>query len=176
MKELSNWLLISGSGRNVGKTSLICAILNENLAIKPVAVKISSHLHDLPAYSEWIIREKEYSIIRENSISSKDSSKMLQAGADEVFYAQGADIHLTAIMETITGLTSNRPVVCESGGLRNLIVPGVYILVKGEDRLAKPGVKKLEAFADLVVSPDEAMNGNLQKKIFFKNNSWYIKS
>jgi len=175
MTTLPNWLLISGSGRNVGKTTLICRIIQEMTDIKPIAVKISSHIHPLPEDSDWIIRKDDFSVIRETLISSKDSSKMLQSGAESAFYAQGPDYRLGEILATLEIFTKNRPVICESGGLRKLIVPGIYFLVKGEENI-KPGIESLELLADKVLTPRDISNGEIEKNLLYKNNSWLIKN
>ncbi len=173
MVTLSNWLLVSGTGRNVGKTTLVCRIISQISALNPVAVKISSHFHTLPEDSEWIIRKDDFSLIRETLISTKDSSKMLQAGAEECYYAQGPDYRLPEILSALEKFTKNRPVVCETGGLRKLIVPGIYLIIKGEE-FSKPEIGKLELLADKVLTPHDVRTGNFESKLFFKNNSWLI--
>jgi hypothetical protein len=174
MTTFSNWLLISGSGRNVGKTRLICRIITEMSDLKPVAVKISSHLHTLPEDSDYIVRKEDFAVVRETFINSKDSSKMLQAGAGISFYAQGPDYRLPDIISALDKYTCYRPVVCESGGLRNLIVPGVYILIKGGENKLKPGIENLELLADKVLTPNEVIGLNFEKNLFYKNNTWQI--
>ena len=92
----SNILAISGTGRNVGKTTLTCGIIKKlGLDQKSTAVKISPHFHEVD-YDNPISEEYEaYSIYKEDRIDrGKDSSKMLAAGADSVFYIQAKDDHL----------------------------------------------------------------------------------
>ena len=176
MTTLPNWLLISGSGRNVGKTTLICRIIHEMSDLKPVAVKISTHMHSLPEESDWIIRKEDFCVIRESRINSKDSSKMLQSGAESAFYAQGPDYRLPEILSALNKYTFERPVICESGGLRNIIIPGIYLLIKSEENKIKPGLRKPEILADVILTPNDVFNGKIEKKILFKNNNWLIKS
>lgn len=174
MTTLPNWLLISGSGRNVGKTTLICRIIHEMSGLKPVAVKISSHLHPMPEDSEWIVRKEDFCVIRETLINSKDSSKMLQSGAESAFYAQGPDYRLPEILTALNNYTQNRPVICESGGLRRLIVPGVYLLIKGDDNHIKPGIESLELLADIILTQTDFKTGNFKKNFVYKTNCWQI--
>jgi molybdopterin-guanine dinucleotide biosynthesis protein len=174
MTTLSNWLLISGSGRNVGKTSLICRIIHEMSDLKPVSVKISSHIHPLPEDSEWIIRKEDFAVIRETHINTKDSSKMLQSGAAAAYYAQGPDYRLPEILAALTPFTHDCPVICESGGLRKLIVPGVYLIIKGDDNHTKPGIESLELHADKVLTQADFRTGNFEKHLHYKNNRWII--
>ncbi len=176
MNSLPNWLLISGNGRNVGKTTLICRIISDIRDLKPIAVKISSHLHPLPEDSDWIIRTNEFALIRETRITSKDSSKMLQAGADMVFYAQGSELRFPDILAALNKFTSDSPVICESGGLRKLFKPGAYILVKGDEKSAKPDAERMEKLADLVLSQEDIITYKYDKKIHFENNNWLINS
>jgi len=176
MKTLPNWLLISGSGRNVGKTTLSCRIIREWSGLNPVAVKISSHLHALPEDSESILRGEDFSVIRETRISPKDSSKMLQSGAELSFYAKGPDYRLPEILYALNIITKNRPVVCESGGLRKIIIPGIYFLIKDDTRNIKPGINSLEILADRILSPSDISEKEIEKNLLFKNNCWQIKN
>lgn len=176
MKTLPNWLLISGSGRNVGKTTLICNIIQQLSHLNPVGVKISSHIHPLPENSDWIIQKEDYSVIRETNINRKDSSKMLQSGAGTVFYAQGPDHRLPEILSAINEYTENRPTICESGGLRKYMVPGVYLLIKGDENQLKPGFENLETLADKVLKHTDLKTGGVEKNLIFKNNCWILKS
>ena len=174
MITLLNWLLVSGTGRNVGKTTLVCRILNEIKQMKPVALKISSHLHPLPEDSDWIIKQNDFVVIRETHQSSKDSSRMLASGADISFYAQGPDSRLPEILNCILGYSIGRPVVCESGGIRNLVVPGIYFLVIGEEKQFKPGIKNLETLADRILTYPEIVSTEIEKKISFRNGHWIL--
>ena len=87
MEFFGNFLIISGNGRNVGKTFFACRIiefLSQNHAV--TAVKISPHFHQISENSDILINSEQFVVINETEISHKDSSLFFQSGAAKVFY------------------------------------------------------------------------------------------
>jgi hypothetical protein len=128
----NNILTISGTGRNVGKTSLACRIIDKLAGTqKLTAVKISPHFHNVDYHDALFSKPGAYSLYKENKKDrNKDSSKMLAAGADPVYYVQTNDIHLGDAWNKLSELIRNdEPVVVESGGLKELFDPGLSIIV-----------------------------------------------
>ena len=130
--HLPNWLIVYGTNRNSGKTTLITKIIRHFHDKVPVAgLKISPHFH--PLEDDEIIVEKceEYVITRESRTGTgKDSSRMLAAGAREVYYVQVWDNNLAGVLPRIIELTGPASaVICESGWARNLVVPGVFLIL-----------------------------------------------
>jgi len=128
----SNILTISGTGRNVGKTSLACRIIHKLARTqKLTAVKISPHFHKVDYPDTLFEQPGAYSLYRENKKDrDKDSSKMLAAGADPVYYVQTNDIHLGDAWKKLSELIGDdEPVVIESGGLKELLDPGLSIII-----------------------------------------------
>lgn len=132
MIKWNNLLLVSGTSRNVGKTTFACKLIkhiaNSNTVI---AIKITPHFHELCSSCNTLYESEELIISQEMSEElSKDSSKMLAAGAEKVYYVQGNDKQLEKIIEFLKPLIpDNSAVVCESAALRNLIIPGVFVLM-----------------------------------------------
>jgi molybdopterin-guanine dinucleotide biosynthesis protein len=127
-----NVLTISGTGRDVGKTTLACRII-EKMALKQqvIAVKISPHFHDVD-YRESIIEiPGKYAVYKEDSAHrNKDSSRMLFAGADKVFYIQTKDDYLKDVWEALTDIHDIQiPVIIESEGILEVIDPGISLIV-----------------------------------------------
>ena len=127
-------LLISGSGQNTGKTTLACKIIEQNKEKQIVVIKISPHFHTVEN-GDLLYSDNLYQIYQEhNTDGIKDSSKMLIAGAKEVFYIQATDKGLDLAYKKVSELISNNSfVVCESGGLRDIIKPAVFIFIKNID-------------------------------------------
>ena len=98
----SNILTISGTGRNVGKTSLACRIIHKlGRDQRLTAIKISPHFHTVDYPMPLTEKPGAYSLYKEDrKDSGKDSSKMLAAGADQVFYIQTGDDHLNDAWKT----------------------------------------------------------------------------
>ena len=68
MKILSNILLVSGSGRNTGKTSFACSVINHfNNKFNICAIKISSHIHKLDYEMVEIFNSNNFKIFKEEN-------------------------------------------------------------------------------------------------------------
>lgn len=154
MISLPRMLLISGNGRNVGKTFLACEFIRKFSEKNGVTgVKISPHFHDtgnLPVK----FKTEDFIILEENQLNKKDSSRMLQAGAKKVYFVLARQEHLKEAFSVLIEILPEGPVVCESGGLRELVIPGVFLFVKKKgDAIVK---KHLLAYKPEIVN----FNGN----------------
>ncbi len=170
--KLNRLLLVSGSGRNSGKTLLACEII-KNVSEKTAvyALKISPHFHQVNEKQELLLKHKDYSIFRETDPDSiKDSSRMLKAGAKESLYLQCEDHAVPeAFTRLLTFLPEGVPVVCESGSLAKKIQPGLHLLLGNGNK--KSNYKDL---ADrLVHFNGEAFDLNIQQ-VFFENGHWHL--
>ncbi len=174
-----NILIISGNGRNSGKTSLACKII-ERFALDHdiVGIKISPHFHHTDTDEKIIANEDDYIILQENNnTSGKDSSRMLEAGAKKVYYIQVNDKNLDkAFNKVIKKTNRNSLIICESGGLRRKIDPGIFLLLSQKDTNEfKPGVKDLLGLANRVVTFDGFKFDFDPDQISVSENSWYIR-
>jgi hypothetical protein len=136
MKSFSNVLLVSGSGRNCGKTTLVCDVIKMLSATrKVVGLKISPHVHITGNMQELIDEGEGWKLYREtDSNSGKDSSRMLVAGASDVYFAESGDDNLINMANSLGKLfSSETPVVCESGSFAKSYKPGLHVLVKGNE-------------------------------------------
>ena len=86
-------ILLSGNGQNVGKTTFACQLIKhlKNLNQKVYALKITPHFHtETP--SHCIFKDDRFILSLEKDINTgKDSSRFLEAGADESFVLQVKD-------------------------------------------------------------------------------------
>ena len=153
---IPNLLMIAGTGRKVGKTTFACMMIEKCAATHPVtAVKISPHLHRQSPGQKIIAETKEFQIIEEsNPDGTKDSSRMMKAGAVRVFYIQTRDRNIREPFDQILQLIpKNQPVICESGALLNHAKPGLFVLVKRKGQTAfKKGLDKLRYEPDTWVT------------------------
>lgn len=136
--KLDNVLLIAGNGRNVGKTSLACNIIQNLLEqdIMPTALKVSNHKHPILSQMDVIIDNPQLFIGRElNSESNKDSNRYLQAGAETSYYAQMKGTKIEYVTDFIHNYISpQKPIIIESALLGQVIEPGLALFVKqGEE-------------------------------------------
>lgn len=135
MKSYPNILLVAGTGRNVGKTLFACKVIQKlSETHRTVGVKISPHFHEPESNLKYLYKSEGLVIVEEQKISHKDSSRMLQAGAEKVFYVQAKNENLADAFNLIVkSIHPEQPVVIESGGLYEILEPGLLVFVTGEE-------------------------------------------
>jgi hypothetical protein len=178
--NLPNLLLIARTGRKSGKTTLACAVIKKFSSLLPITgLKISPHFHDSNININAIYKNAHYKIYRETSVTSgKDSSLMLAAGAEKVFYIETTDRFLSiAFQEFMKLVTPVSPIVCESPGLRNVLHPGLFLILKGEiTHQSKKNVLELMHLADHVIDLKSTINDRFLSEIIYENAKWMIRS
>lgn len=175
-KQYPNIILISGTGSNVGKTTLSCRIIEKFVHLGIVAVKITPHWHPQPDNISVLLREDNLLIIREKNLNSrKDSSRMLRSGAKRVYYVQ--NIHdkglLRAFPSIMKELGPDQPMIIESAALGQFIRPAVHFhitrLFATTHKLQNTSIP-----VDHLISFDgEAFDFDLNR-IRWENNAWVL--
>lgn len=151
------WVLVGGTGRNIGKTTLMEMLINRLSNLGPVVgIKISNIRPDGMEFhgTHEVNGDGNFFIWEETRISgNKDSMRFLKAGAKRSFFVQTSDEFLQDAFATmVSQLDGNEIVVCESNSLRNVMEPAVFLMIKGEDNHASKGyVDRLFGLADYVV-------------------------
>ena len=173
-------LLIAGTGRNTGKTTLACHIIRKFSAVQPIiGIKITPHFHKESQSGKILINTADLFIAEEtNPATEKDSSLMLFAGAQMVYFVMAGDEHLVeAYNEIHKRIPENALIICESGGLRHKLVPGLFFMMTGkESGITKPATEKLMLLADRQIYFDgEKINFDLDV-IEIVNNQWTLKN
>ncbi len=126
-----NMILIAGNNRDVGKTYLACKLIKYLSECNDViGIKISPHFHEQETEQYTICKSEKFVIFDEKVKSSKDSSLMLQAGAKRVFFIMAKQEHLEEAISNIRDQFADHLVVCESGGLSEIVQPGLFLFVK----------------------------------------------
>lgn len=165
--KLPNMLLVAGNGRNVGKTWFSCrAIKHLAKSTKVSAIKISAHFHPFNEI-ELIAKNERFVIIEEKQINTKDSSLMLQAGAQKVYFIMAAQENLNEAFSQLQALLPNHAIVCESGGLHQMLTPGLFFFINQKE-------KKIVKEHHLNYSPIRVTNDGVNidfdiKRISFQN-------
>jgi hypothetical protein len=174
--KLPQLLLIAGNGRNSGKTTLACLIIQKfSPDHQIIALKISQHWHRIATGGEVICDTEDLYIAEEtDALTGKDSSRMLQAGAKRSFFICSAEDHLSLAINKILELADgNTLFICESGGLRSFVEPGLFLIVDhfGSEGI-KPGTLNLQQFENIGLTFDgQHFNLNLNE-IVIQHNSW----
>ena len=171
-----NLLLVAGTGRNSGKTSFVCQVCEEwNATIPLVCIKISNHIH-LQTGTKRIIQNPEYTIYEETQASSdKDTSRMLQAGASNVYFIEADREYVYPAFQKLSEIIPvNAAIICESGALRKYIKPSLFILVNTMGTIPKESAKDIMVMADKIFNFE---SGNLQipyKSVVFIDHQWKL--
>lgn len=179
---LPNLLIIGGSSRNVGKTTLALSLVKKYAGSEKITgLKVTSIRPNEEIFhgSHDNLPVKKYQVIEETiNTSKKDTAKMLKAGADKVFYIETTDEHLaSAFREFLAQNPNTGPIICESRSLRNIVKPGLFVLLKHYDPdNIKPGFAIFEALADITftIDPGEKTSTGLSERIIWNGYSWQI--
>ncbi len=150
MLHIPRLVIVAGTGRMVGKTTVARRIIEAFRKSNITAVKISSHFHEPQDHLLLLERREDYIIWEEKSSDSdKDSSRFLKSGATRSFYIQAAkDSSANAFQRLLELLPYSCPVVCESPSLARGIVPGALIIVTGEKNRISGSEKDLSYLDD----------------------------
>lgn len=174
MKEYPNLILISGNGRNVGKTSLICKIIEKFKDTEAlISVKVSPHFHALTEKLILLKDENNSKIaIETDKNSNKDTSKFLKAGVLESVYIQSNDDEvLEAFTHVILKYPKNYLFIVESGALKKFVKPGLSIFVVNNDN----SQKEYKLYTDIDITLNEKDDfAEFTKKISITNNTWNL--
>lgn len=177
--ELPRFLLISGTGRDSGKTFLACNIIGKFKGIVPlIALKISPHRHNLLLGGNVLVEEENLLIAEETDPGSgKDSSRMLAAGAFRSFFIIATDEMLVKATEKIISLAGRDSFyVCEAGGLRRFANPGVFLIVSHQDESRrKPDPYYLKSLADACITGGQQHDFDMNR-IMISENRWILKN
>jgi len=168
-------MLVSGSGRNVGKTSFIRRVIKQNANRKIAAIKITPHFHEPTASLSPILVTDNYRIFQETDLTSgKDSSLFLQSGAEKVFYIQVTDAYLDEAFRIISKyIDGDQPIIVESAALRKFIIPELYIFIQKEYEKVKPSALEMQKLADIIVYSDSGLFSKDPSKFIF-DQTWKI--
>ena len=158
METISNLLIVAGAGRNVGKTEFACRLIEQWSRHREIyALKVSAIYPDEDIYhgdhanlrlTENLFEETRYDL-------TKDTSRMLRAGAAKVYYLQGDGEQIRAgFWEFQNRIPKAAPVICESGSLWKFVRPGLLVLVKTAKLDVKPRALKITEHSTLIVESD----------------------
>lgn len=178
--KLPRLLLIAGTGRDSGKTMLACRIIEKfSMTRTIVAIKISPHRHIIEPGGQILIQNDHLCIHEEtNTGTGKDSSRMLAAGAKRSFIISATEDKLVKAIEYVIKLfAEDALLICESGGLRKCVEPGLFLMVsRHEPSDIKPGLWELTEFEPVWITFD-GQNFNIDiDDIVIHQDCWKTKS
>ncbi len=157
---LKNFIVVGGTGRNVGKTTLVEQLIKKfKDQYTVITVKTSMLLpgedylhgqHTLAGPGSFFIREEK------EGIGKKDSQRFLKAGAKRSFFISlGDGAAELAMNKLLSGLDEKSLIIMESNVLAYWKKPAVFIMVVDENRHLPKYARLLEN-ADVVVKARDA--------------------
>lgn len=180
LPRIPNLIIIGGSSRNVGKTTLALKLIEKYAGSETITgLKVTSirrgeesfhGSHPDPDLQDFRITEET------SDKSCKDTSKMLTAGADRVYYIETPDNQINKALDIFLATkNTGGPIVCESRNLRIAVIPGLFVLLKHYDASRiKSGFAFYEKLADitLTIDPIEKNSGSIAEKIIWDGKCW----
>jgi hypothetical protein len=140
-------VVVGGSGKDVGKTALVCAVIGALREFAWTAVKIRGHDYG-PESSGETTRE----VWEETQAGQEtDTARYLAAGARRALLVtrRGAEVPGGEIGRAIG---ADRNVIFESNRMVDVLKPDVCLALMGEGAEEKPSFLRLLRAADAVVS------------------------
>lgn len=176
LKYCPELLIISGSGRNKGKTLLGCRIIHWVKNKTPVtAIKISMHKHEHHAQMQLLEEGTGYRIWKDITISHKDSGRYLKAGATISLYIETTDEYLyTAFENSIKYIAHKSMIICESGGLIKYVKPALFVFINAEEEVLAGLKPSIAIQADIVINSQQVLNDQMKQCIQFKDGNWLL--
>lgn len=170
---IPNLLLIAGTGTKSGKTTLACRIIEQFRHTGITAVKITPHFHETTPGLKPVAVETGFAIYEEtNKDSTKDTSRMLHAGATKVYFAKVLDDRLLLVFEKILQLIpAGTPIVCESPALRYFVEPGAFIIMTSDTIDKHKNISNLIKLPHLMLKLEE-LEGMATVPIGFDGVRW----
>lgn len=178
-------LLLGAAGRNSGKTTFACALIERFSKKGPiVAAKVTT------------IRERDgtcprggqgcgvcaafkdrYDITEETVCGgTKDTQRLLASGAAQVYWLRVLKDHLeegaAALLERIG---PDLPVVCESNSLRHVLAPGLFLQFRPADmQTVKASARAVQPYADHELIWDGARFDIPPSSVEYVNDRWTL--
>jgi molybdopterin-guanine dinucleotide biosynthesis protein A len=183
MMTRDSMLVLGSAGRNVGKTEFACRLIARYAAIHTVVgVKITTVKErdgKCPRGGEGCgvctSLQGNYAITEEvDGPVGKDTTRMLEAGAHKVYWLRVLKEHLEeGVANLLEIIPEEAVIVCESNSLRQVLTPGMFLVVreKGSDAI-KASCKDVIRFADRVFEFDGTDWDFFPEQCIFSNGQW----
>jgi hypothetical protein len=174
LKRIKKLLIISGTGRNTGKTTLAELVIRKFATSGINAVKITPHPHPESSALLLLTGSNDFTIYEEkDKTSGKDTSRMLAAGANHAYLIISGDNFLEEAFTALTTIINDDcPLICESPLLARLIKPDLLIVMEGNTE-SKKEIGEIAQMANIRLTLNE-LNASVADKIKLENGRWTI--
>jgi len=179
-------LLLGSAGRNSGKTEFACSVLRKFagdrniVGIKVTAVRRKDGTCPRGGKGCGVCSslDGDFCITEETDRSSgKDTSRLLAAGADRVFWLRVMVPALAKGLDALLDLVGHNAVcVCESNSLRTVVKPGLFFMIKDRDAPAyKASAHAVRTLADRLVLSDGRQFDFDLSTLRIVNGTWILR-
>ena len=179
MSSYSNMLTIKGEEQNVGKTLFACNIIAKFSRDHEITgLKITPHKHKDTADAVLVFHQGNSVLMEEtNPKSTKDTGRMLSAGARKAYLLQTFDTELPGVLPLFFKLIGNSSlIVCESGMPAALNQAAIRFFVQKVNSKMRDMQSKITG-VDIDIIVNSTLNGfdfNLSE-LEIENNIWNLK-
>jgi len=152
---------------------MVCRIIEQFRHLGIVSVKITPHFHAATPGLELISEGPGFAIYEETDGETiKDTSRMLKAGAEKVFFARATDSSLyNAFVEVLRQVPEGTPLICESPALRQFAEPGLLILMTSPMSDNQKDIKSLLKLPHVRFNVDYLLQ-NRDLPLIFNDGKW----
>jgi hypothetical protein len=174
-KHFPSFIIVSGSGKKVGKTFLATAMIRHYASVFPlVALKISPHVHDSLGDTKLIAASGGFRIFEDLGSHKKNSGQHLAAGASRSFFMETGDEDLPDSFGLFLDVCNPQklPVICESGALGNLIKPGILFFIADPAHELQHHKRTSMEYADLVLPARSFSAPEVVSRTGFSGSNW----
>jgi molybdopterin-guanine dinucleotide biosynthesis protein A len=165
MLKLDGMLMIGSAGRNAGKTVLACAAIKKfckstNITgIKVTTIKAKDGTCPRGGRGCGVCSSLDGNFCITEELkrnSSKDTSRLLAAGASRVFWLRVMRSHLEQGLTALLSIMGSDAIsVCESNSLRHVVEPGLFLMVTAPNlKKWKASAQDVRRYVDKVVVSD----------------------
>lgn len=163
--KIEQMILIGSTGRNSGKTTLAIELIRKwrhkfpVIALKITTIKNKNGKCPRGGQGCGVCTniKGNFELLEEhNETKNKDTSLLLASGADKVFWLKCLNNHIyDGINFFMNQIPKDALIICESNSLRNVVIPGSFIMLKNiENDIIKQSAKEVIDSADIIVKND----------------------
>ena len=165
MIKIPGMLMIGASGRDVGKTEFACSLIRKFNSLRDIiGIKVTAIEQDNGSCPRGgagcgvcATLEGDFCITEEtDSQSDKDTCRMRAAGAARVFWLRVLKSHLEEGVKALLNVVGDNAImVCESNSLREVVEPGLFVMVENSsEKKRKPSAESVAGYVDRFISFD----------------------
>ena len=171
-------ILLGAAGRNLGKTQLALKLIERYkktgsvIAVKVITVRNHGDICPRGGKGCGICKGLKscYDVREERGTGQKDTMLFRKAGAEAVYLVRAYPEGLREAMEDVLSrVPEGALVICESNSVRQVVKPGVFLIILGQNGECKPSAREVFSLADFVVEPEESALDAISRQKLLQN-------